>query len=165
MSERVTAAELERDVVAHLAEFPGNAGDPVLSFVDDDGFPVNVRCAVAWAGGLRFRLTISPDVLPRIRDGARACLLWHRHDEVLFELASIILRGSLGRDDGPYLDVDRTPIISGIGEADWVEALRVFAENHANYLRKYELAEPDVNWPLLEKLAAEAVERYGDPAA
>jgi hypothetical protein len=58
--------------------------------------------------------------------------------------------------------IDRKPILSNVGEQDWEEAFRVFSRNSAEYLRDYGLTEPDINWPLLETLAREAIDRYGE---
>lgn len=150
--------DLAERVVGHLGEFTGNANDPVLTFVAD-GYPLSLRCRAQWLGDLSFRVTSAVPVPA----GARCCLLWHRHDTVLFDLASITLFGVAEPDgDGLRVRVDRKPILSNVGEQDWAEAFRVFSRNSAEYLRDYGLTEPDINWPLLETLAREAIDRYGE---
>lgn len=158
----LTDEYLVPNLVKHIESLTGNAANPVLSFVTD--FPYNVRCLARWAGGLRFRLTVSEQVAAQIPNGEPCCLLWHRHDDVLLDLASITVFGVAGRDaDGVYLTVNRKPILSNVGPQDWDEAFRTFTRNSENYLRDYGLEEPDLNWPVLEQLATEAMNRYGDP--
>ncbi|NGY63141.1 hypothetical protein G7043_29905 [Lentzea sp. NEAU-D13] len=151
-------------VVGYLGELTGNPAFPILSYVDDEGYPVNVRVRAEWNGDVRFRVTAPKAATPA--EGQRCCLLWHRHDEVLFDLASITLFGAARlTGDGLEIEIDRKPIVSNFGEPDWEEAFRVFAQNSANYLRDYGLTEPDLNWDVLERLARESIDRYGDPAA
>lgn len=92
----------------------------------------------AWVGKLHFRLTVMAQVDAMIQDGRRCCLLRHRHDETLSDIASITIFGPAVRDAGElHLRVDRKPILSGVGpEEDFEAVLRTYAENQANYLRR-----------------------------
>jgi hypothetical protein len=145
-----------------LDEFHGNPGRPVLSFVDDRGFPFNLRCHADAAGPKRFRLRLPDSVAAALRDGQKACLIWHKHDEFLYSLSHVIVPGEVRQGaDGWYLESTRKPVPNGVGPVDFEAALAYFEKNNNEYLRDYGLSFPELHWELLEELATEAERKYG----
>ncbi len=84
----------------------------VLTTVDADGYPVSIRCRPS-LDEVNQRLRLQPSPPAGIQPGP-ACLLCHYHDERLWNLRSLQVRGQLVREpDGWYLLPER--FIPGMG--------------------------------------------------
>lgn len=153
----------ENDWRVHLAHFTGTRADPVLAFVDADGYPVNLRCSASVPA--RGPVDISPpaDAGDLPRDGQPCALLWHLHDDALVTLASIVAKGTVHRDgDQLHVELVKPPFLSGVGDVDYTAAMASFSLNSREYLRDHDLQEPDIHWEVLEQLAKDCIARHGD---
>ena len=137
------------DIVKYLVEFP----NAVLTVVDDTGYPFSVRC------------TPEPDIsnqvlrikLPSyssIQFGP-ASLLCHGHDELLWNLKSFMITGSLERDDEGWKLVPRR-FIPGIGIGNFflglIKMIRDGRKTTKRYLDKRGIPRLKIPWNELQDL-------------
>lgn len=134
------------EVQSALASFP----DVVLTGRDREGNPVSVRGRPRPDAGL---LRIAR--LPGIEIvGGPASLLGHSHDENLWTLRSVLVRGMLTLD-GPDWVVRPTALVPGTGMRGPVQDLRSFVgarRRAGRYLRRRGLARPSIPWTRLRAL-------------
>jgi hypothetical protein len=137
------------DIVKYLGEFP----NAVLNVVEDTGYPVSVRC------------TPEPDIsnqelrikLPsysKIQFGP-ASLLCHGHDELMWNLKSFMITGSLERDDEGLKLVPRR-FIPGIGIGNFflglIKMTRDGRKTTKRYLDKRRIPRPKIPWNEIQDL-------------
>lgn len=120
--------------------------DAVLSAPDDSGYPCSVRCLPELDQAARVvRLALPPGVA--LQPGA-ASLLCHSHDENLWSLRSVNLRGSLERDERGWFLRPRQFIPGGGtgGLLGTLKQIRDLRRSAARYLAKRGLTAPTIPW-------------------
>ena len=137
------------DIVKYLGDFP----TAVLTVVDDAGYPFSVRC------------TPEPDLsnqvlrikLPShssIQFGS-ASLLCHEHDELMWNLKSFMITGSLESDDEGWKFVPRR-FIPGIGIGNFflglIKMIRDGRKTTKRYLDKRGIPRLKIPWNELQDL-------------
>ena len=137
------------DIVKHLGDFP----NAVLTVVGDAGYPFSVRC------------TPEPDIssqvlrlkLPSyssIQFGS-ASFLCHEHDELLWNLKSFMITGSLESDETGCKLVPRR-FIPGIGIGNFflglIQMIRNGRRTAKRYLDKRGLSRPKIPWKYINDL-------------
>lgn len=129
-------------ILRYLPEFESG----VLTGLDSEGRPLSVRCRPQpdpEAGVLRLAL---PEALA-IQAGP-ACLLFHRHDERLWNLLSFVVRGALACDGGGWV-VRPARFVSGVGIGGLMSYVHFLVDGRrttTHYLRQRGLARPRIAW-------------------
>lgn len=141
------------EVVEESAAF----GSAVLSGLDGRGYPVSVRCVPVVDPTGRERLRIE---LPRGVEIAsdRAGLLYHRHDEDLWNLRSFIVRGRLDREGDVEVTFEPERFVGGAGIGGIRGILRFVRGGRrtaARYLAHRGLERPKIPWAWVKALWAE----------
>ena len=87
-----------------------------LTIVEPSGYPLSVRCAAALDDA---REAIAFPGAPPIVAGWRgpACLLFHRHNEVLEDFYELMIKGELSDEDGA-LTLRPSEFVTGTGRRD-----------------------------------------------
>jgi hypothetical protein len=139
-------------MVKHLPSFES----AVLTGLDGEGYPYSVRCrhyTDPVRRVLRMRLPAGIPVQP-----GPASLLYHRHDENMWNLKSFLVRGNLSQDArGWTLHPQRFVPGAGIGgPMGMVRFLIGSRRNARRYLKKRELSRPRVPWEEIEAIKARA---------
>jgi hypothetical protein len=137
------------ELVKYLGEFP----NAVLTVIGDTGYPFSVRC------------TPEPDIsnqvlrikLPSyssIQLGP-ASLLCHEHDELMWNMKSFMITGSLERDDKGWKLVPRR-FIPGIGIGNFflglIKMIRDGRKTAKRYLDKRGITRPKIPWNEIQDL-------------
>lgn len=140
-----------KQILRYLPEFERG----VVSALDDDGQPFSARCEVTAGEEPRLALAL-PEGLPL--ETGPACLLFHRHDERLWNLKSFVVRGRLRRDErGWWLEAEQFVPGAGIGGLlSYWRFLRDGRRTTARYLAKRGLARPEIPWVEWEAVIAKA---------
>lgn len=144
------------EIVKEMADFES----AVLAGVDDSGYPYSIRCKPEPDAGeqvLRMRL---PDSA-RLQSGP-AALLYHRHDESLWNLKSFISRGTLERDPRGWLFRPQqfTPGAGIGGPMGMVKFVQDGRRSTRQYLEKRRLSRPAIAWDSIHALWAEAHNKH-----
>ena len=141
-----------------LATFP----EAVVTVLDVDGYPVSVRESVRRYDPATGELHIR---LPRVLLAAEgpANLLCHYHDEKVWNLRSMQIKGRLEQRWGDWVFVSTAfaPPASGQLRSFWrlAKQLRTSANT---YLRRRGLERPQVNWEAIKTLQRRARESVRD---
>lgn len=135
-----------------LRDYPNG----VLSGIDADGYPLSLRCQPkADATGQRFIITV-PDNVP-VQAG-KVSLLFHYHDELLNNLRSVSVQGTLQQQGDQWL-FQPEKILPGLGTPGFFQTIRdnllTPRRNAKNYLQKHNLPRPTIPWQRLRKIVAE----------
>lgn len=88
----------------------------VLTIVEPSAYPVSVRCKVVLNDAAE---AITFSERPAMADGWRgkACLLFHRHNDVLEEFHELVIKGELVEENG-QLTMRSCDFITGTGRLD-----------------------------------------------
>ncbi len=88
----------------------------VLTVVEPSGYPTSVRCTVQFDD---MREVITFLSLPPIALGWRgkACLMFHRHNEVLEDFHELVIKGELAAE-GDTLTLEPGEFVTGTGRQD-----------------------------------------------
>ncbi len=131
------------DILDNLPDYES----AVLSWLDEAGRVGSARCHPAPdVPGDRLRLALPDDLA--LAPGP-ACLLWHRHDENLWNLHSFAVRGVLGKDEVGWF-VRPEQFVPGVGVGGWRSYARFLVDGRrtaARYLAKRGLPRPRIDWP------------------
>jgi hypothetical protein len=134
-----------------LAAFP----EVVVTAVDADGYPVSIRQTVGRYDAQTGHMPVvwPPDLA--ITDGP-ATVLGHYHDEKLWNLKAMQIKGRLERRDGDWVFISTafTPP-SGMLVAFWRFSKNGRAAGR-RYLDKRGLTAPAVNWDAIDELQRRA---------
>jgi hypothetical protein len=137
------------DIVKYLGEFP----NAVLNVVDDTGYPFSVRCTPEPDSANQV-LRIKLPTYSNIQFGP-ASLLCHGHDELMWNLKSFMITGSLERDNESWKLVPRR-FIPGIGIGNFflglIKMIRDGRKTTKRYLDKRGITRPKIPWKELQDL-------------
>jgi hypothetical protein len=130
----------------------------VLTGFDEDGFPFSVRC-VPSAQPQEHRIGVEVPQQSGIQPG-RASLLMHSHNEELWDLTSVLIRGTLVHSrSGWYLapaSVQGNPEVAGMVEQ--FKSLFRMRKTAGRYLERRNIDRPKVPWTDIQRLQREAAE-------
>lgn len=138
-------------ILRYLPEFESG----VVTALDCSTHPFSARCVVWPEQEPRLALAL-PDGLP-LQTGP-ACMLFHRHDERLWNLKSFVVRGTLQRDEsGWWMHAEQ--FVPGVGIGGLLSYWRFLRDGRrtaARYLAKRGLARPEIPWAEWEAVIAKA---------
>lgn len=139
------------DIVKNLAEYPS----AVLTIVDDGGYPFSFRCKPepdASSQTLRLQLPEGLSVKP-----GSAGLLCHKHDELLFNMKSFGVSGTLEEDNRGWILRPRRFIPgASIKPLELLKMIRNGRKTTNRFLKKRGLKRPEVPWDEIRGLYREA---------
>jgi hypothetical protein len=130
---------------------------PVLTGVDGDGYPVSIRCAPELDDAEQV-LRLPLPTWTGIREGP-ASLLGHGHNDLLWDLHSFMVRGTLEPADGETWVFRPSRLVPGVGMGGLTGMARfALAKRRAarRYLARRGLARPRIDWAQLKALQARA---------
>ncbi len=128
----------------------------VLTAFDPAGQPFSLRCHPQPDEQLHaLRFTFPPGL--EIREG-QACMLFHKHDERLWNLKSFVVQGIILRDESGWrLQPKRFIPGMGIGgPSSYVSFVIQGRRNTSRYLKKRGLRRPKVAWDEMADMMAQA---------
>lgn len=133
-----------------LNKFP----EAVLTAIDRNGYPLSYRVSTGAYNKASGELPVSPPPGPvDVADGP-ASLLCHSHDEKLWNLQMITVKGAVERRDGTwFFRTESFKPPSKLAVLDFVRNLRRSAQK---YLDKRGLARPEVNWSAIKDVQRRA---------
>lgn len=124
----------------------GSFHSAVLTACDADGYPVSVRTPIR-ADDTRHELCVEVPAAVDMQPGP-AALLFHEHNEQLWDLQMVVIRGALSETGGEWAFCPQ-PL------APEPNALRMILNSRKAakaYLRKRGLARPSVPWDRLKAI-------------
>jgi hypothetical protein len=141
-------AEIEK----HLPMFES----AVLTVRDFEGYPYSVRCRAEQdrsAGFLRLDLAAGAAIRPGL-----GSLLFHSHDEELWNQKVFILRGRLQGEPGEWVFRPEkfVPSIGTVGIRGLARFLFDVRKSTAAYLKKRNLPRPRIPWEEIEAIKGQA---------
>jgi hypothetical protein len=135
-------------ITQYLPQFPS----AVLSGLDQTGYPFSLRCQpVPDSASQVLRVQLPSGIT--LQAGA-ACLLWHTHDERLWNLKSFVVRGVLEHEANGWV-LRPLQFVPGIGIGGWRSYVNFVLHGRAAtraYFAKRGLARPRVHWDELLNL-------------
>lgn len=134
---------------AEAAKWLNTFDEAVLTFPDADGYPASVRVGTPGFDAATGRLPVPLSETLRPAEG-RAGLLCHSHDEKLWNLKMLQVKGELRSEDGSWVFVttEFTPP-SKLAMVDFIRNARSSAQK---YLDKRGLPRPEVNWAQIKEI-------------
>ena len=129
----------------------------VLTGVDADGYPLSIRCAPE-IDEAQQGLRVSLPAWTRMGPGP-ASLLCHGHNQLLWNIRSFMVRGTLEPAGGETGLFRPTLFIPGIGVAGLPGMVRFALAKRraaARYLQRRGLARPRIDWAQLKAVQARA---------
>lgn len=131
---------------AEIVRYSGQYESAVLTYISRNGYPFSFRCRpVIEEATRRLRISVPPAVDP---EPGSSSLIWHRHDENLWNLHSFAVRGNLV-EDGTGWFVEPEAFIPGVGIGGWRSYVRFLVNGRRTtkqYLQKRGLPRPKLNW-------------------
>ncbi len=134
-----------------IRKYSGKFAGAVLTGVDADGYPFSVRCVPQFDDRARvIRVTMATGAA--IQPG-RAGLLYHQHNEQLWNLRMFLVRGCVERDDQGWIFYPEQ-LIPGSGLRPAHDMLAIVRVRRAakRYLQKRGLARPKIPWADIKAL-------------
>ena len=136
------------DISRYLPKF----NSAVLSGLDTAGRPFSVRCHTQ-ADSANQVLRLQTDAVGFAQWAAPlepgpACLLFHKHDDRLWNLLSFVVRGTLERNEQGWA-LRPVQFIPGVGIGGLMSYVRFLVDGRRTtnrYLRKRGLARPSIPW-------------------
>ena len=141
------------EVRQHLRGF----SSPVLTGVDGDGYPFSIRCVLELDETQQV-LRLSLPGSTRIGPGP-ASLLCHGHNDLLWDLRSFMVRGTLEPTGGETWLFRPSRFVPGIGTGGVAGMVRfALAKRRAagRYLGRRGMPRPRIDWAQLKVLQARA---------
>jgi len=141
------------EVQRHLRGF----SNPVLTGRDGDGYPFSVRCALQLDETQQV-LRLSLPGWTRIGPGP-ASLLCHGHNDLLWDLRSFMVRGTLEPSGGETWVFRPSRFVPGIGTGGVAGMVRfALAKRRAarRYLERRGMPRPRIDWGQLKAMQATA---------
>jgi hypothetical protein len=136
-------------VSADAAKWLGKFDEAVLTVLDADGYPASVRVDTRTYDGATGRLPAElPDVLRAVEGPAN--LLCHYHDEKMWKLKAIQVKGRLEKrdDEWDFVTTAFSPP-SKLAVVAFLKGTRTAAQK---YLDKRGLERPEVNWVAVNEI-------------
>ena len=127
--------------------------DAVLTATDRDGFPVSVRVATRSYDTATGELPVSPVDILGVVDG-QANLLCHSHDEKLWNLQMISVKGAIEKRDTAW--VFQTKSFEPPSKLAVLDFVRSARRSSRKYLDKRGLTPPEVNWAAIKEIQRRA---------
>ena len=128
----------------------------VLNVRDSEGYPYSVRCRAEQdrsAGVLRLDLAAGAAIRPGL-----GSLLFHSHDEQLWNQKVFILRGRLQGEPGEWVFRPEKfiPSLGTVGIWGMARFLFDVRKSTAAYLKKHNLPRPRIPWEEIEAIKDQA---------
>ena len=128
----------------------------VLNVRDSEGYPYSVRCRAEQdrsAGILRLDLAAGAAIRPGL-----GSLLFHSHDEELWNQKVFILRGRLQGEPGEWVFRPEKfiPSLGTVGIWGMARFLFDVRKSTAAYLKKHNLPHPRIPWEEIEAIKDQA---------
>lgn len=142
------------ELVKSLPAFP----TAVLTIVGADGYPFSLRCEPQIDEAKQvLRLYLSDPGAQFVRSGA-ATLLYHSHNQLLWDLKYIQITGQIEQTDDHWTFQPEkfTPGGSFVGQWDQMRSLFKASADARRYLQKHQLQRPKVRWDEFRAVIAEA---------
>jgi hypothetical protein len=139
----------------HLRGF----SSPVLTGLDNDGYPVSIRCELS-PDETQQALRLSLPGWTRLAPGP-ASILCHAHNRLLWDLRSFLIRGTLEPAGGEAWLFHPTRFVPGIGIGGLPGMVRFTLAKRRTarrYLERRGMARPTIDWAQLKALQARARE-------
>jgi len=136
-------------VWAEAANWLGKFDEAVLTGIDDDGYPVSVRINARDYDAATGALPVTVPAELRVVAGP-ANVLAHSHDEKLWKLTMIQIKGRLESRDGGW--VFQSTKFDAPAKLAFVQFLRSNSASAQKYLDKRGLARPPVNWAAAKEI-------------
>ena len=134
---------------AEAAKWLGKFDGAVLTGVDAEGYPVSIRVGTRDFDAATGALSVAfPDTLP-VAEGP-ANLLAHSHDEKLWSLNMIQVKGNLERRGDAW--VFQSNSFDAPTKLAFVQFLRRNSTNAQKYLDKRGLQRPPINWVAVKEI-------------
>jgi hypothetical protein len=135
------------------AKWLNKFGEAVLTVIDTNGYPANVRVLTSGYDRASGELAVS---LPAEIDGANgpASLLCHSHDEKLWSLQMITINGTVQQRDGAW--IFRTESFTPPSKLAVLDFIRNASRSAQKYLDKRGLPRPQVNWAEVKEVQRRA---------
>jgi hypothetical protein len=131
---------------AEAAKWVAKFSEGVLNAVDGGGYPISVRqTALPYDANTGTMAVVLPEALGAV--AGPASLLCHFHDEKLWGLRAILLKGRLERREGAWMFVTT----SFTPPSMW-KMIKGVRESTKQYLAKRGLPMPRVDYEVIEKL-------------
>lgn len=143
---------------AEAAQWLTRFDEAVLTVIDRDGYPASMRVSTRAYNAATGELAVPLiDTLHPVESPAN--LLCHSHDEKLWNLQMIAVKGTLEKRDGGWVFCSTSFIApSKLALLDFVRNARKSAQK---YLDKRGLARPSVNWRSIKDIQRRAKTRNG----
>jgi hypothetical protein len=129
-----------------LLHYMSKFNSAVLTSLDAVGCPFSVRCQPQPDSTVRVLRLSLPEDTP-LRPGP-ACLLFHKHDDRLWNLLSFVVRGTLEREGQGWI-LRPAQFVPGVGIGGLMSYVRFLVNGRrttSRYLRKRGLARPRIAW-------------------
>ena len=140
------------EIIKHMPEFHS----AVLTAIDAAGSPFSLRCHPRPDPAIQaLRFDIWPGL--KLQTG-KACLLFHKHDERLWNLKSFVVRGSIIQDESGWL-LQPERFIPGIGIGgirNYLSFVVNGRKHTTRYLKRRGLKRPKIAWNELAVLMERA---------
>jgi hypothetical protein len=136
-------------VWAEAAKWLGKFDEAVLTVLDADGCPVSIRVDALTYDAATGKLPAAlPDVLRAVEGPAN--LLCHYHDEKMWKLKAIQVRGRLEKRNGEWDFVSTSfKAPPKLALLSFLKDIRTSAQK---YLDKRGLERPEVNWAAVKEI-------------
>ena len=142
--------------IKHLGKFP----NAVLTGIDAGGYPFSLRCTPKLDEDRKVLLISRAGEVP-IQPGP-ANLLYHYHNDQLWDLKAILVTGSLEQVERGWVFHPERFILSGglMGPIDQIRFIGNARAETGKYLQKRGLPRPKIAWDEFAELKAE-IKRTG----
>lgn len=127
--------------------------EAVLTVVDADGYPASIRVRSQSYDGSTGELRFTPPDSVHAVEGP-ANLLCHSHDEKLWKLQMLTVKGRLENRDGTW--VFRSERFEPPSKLAVVSFIRNARNSAQKYLDKRGLDRPEVNWAAIKEIQRRA---------
>jgi hypothetical protein len=141
-----------------LAQYLPKFRDGVLTGLDAEGSPFSLRCQPQPDPAARVLRLPLPEEAP-LRPGP-ACLLFHKHDDRLWNLLSFVVRGTLERNGQEWI-LRPVHFVPGVGIGGLMSYVRFLVDGRrttSRYLRRRGLARPRIPWREWQEVFGQAKE-------
>jgi len=136
-------------VWADAAKWLAKFDEAVLTGLDADGYPISIRTKPRTYDTTTGRLPVSPPSALHVVEGP-ANLLCHSHDEKMWHLNAIHIKGRLENRDGEW--VFQSTNFDAPSKLAFVQFLAGTHKAGQKYLDKRGLRRPPINWSAIKEV-------------